>query len=361
VRTVDGSQWDAKEIVVDEPNERVALTVPLVHATGTVTLDGKPIQAKLTLSQFGRSIIQTSEEGTFAATLPGAADGKWQIEIESEKPAVTSQLHDFRARVTDAGAVFDIVVPRTLIAGRCVDAADQSPLPHAIIDIQSVDAHTFRQTFAAPDGTFEAIGLPPGKYHVSAKDFLKESTAVEVEIGDDPVTDLVLALRPQLEFKGRLFAANGSPIPHARIYGRPADRNGAGLLADADTDGAGGFDLVLPPGTSAFDLLIAAPGFALSLARTQFSAEGVVPMYADQNGGHLNVSAKTIGRVQLRHGGAQWHAGLLARFNGGTYDMSAGIVHSGLVEAGPWSACIAEKCVSGFLAPGGELQLTLED
>jgi hypothetical protein len=361
VRTSDGSEWDATDVALRTATERVALAVPLVHASGTVSLGDEPLAAKLTLWQRGRNIVHSNDDGTFAATLPGDAKGDWQIEIESEKPPVTTMLRNVRGRITDSGVVFDVKVQRTMISGRCVSATDNSPVAYAIVDIANVPDKVFRQVAALADGTFDAIGLPPGTYRVTARDFLKQSATIDVTVGDEPATDVVLTLKAEIEFKGRLFAPNQSPIARARIYGLPRDVSGGSTLPQADSDDVGGFDLVLPPAARLFDMVVIAPGFALSLSRMQTGSDTVVPVYCDPIGGRITIDAKDPSSVWLQHGAARWHAAHVARLSGGALDEKAGRLATGLVETGSWSACRGEKCVSGYLAPNGNLQLSLDD
>ncbi|MCU1229840.1 MAG: hypothetical protein JWO97_2724 [Acidobacteria bacterium] len=360
VKTTDGSDWDVEDVALRAASERVVLAVPLVHASGTVSLGDKPLAAKLTLWQRGRNFVNSNDDGVFAATLPGDADGEWQIEIESEKPPVTTVLRNVRGRITDSGVVFDVKVPRTMISGRCVNATDNTPVAQAIVDIADIPHKVFRQVFSLADGTFDAIGLPPGTYRVTGRDFLKQSATIDVTVGDDPVTDVVLTLQAEVEFKGRVFAPNQSPIPHARIYGWPSEGSGS-TLPQANSDAVGGFDLVMPPTTHSFNMLVIAPGFALSLSRMQPGSDTVVPVYCDPVGGRITIEAKDPNSVWLQHNAARWHAAHVARLSGGALDEKNGRLATGQVETGSWSACIGDKCVSGYLAPGGNLRLSLGD
>lgn len=357
------------------------LTIDVVEVEGTVRLGDDPLPAAEIV--FGgrsgmRSIETTSgEDGAYRAALPGA--GEWRVEIEAAEPPVT---HQDRVEVPDRGGHLDLELPDTRLAGRVVDAEGGVPTPAPrVLAVRLDDTVGSMPVRVEADATFEARGLAPGTYEVSASNGEGASAAVTVDVTDDfDPPQLTLVLRRLRSAEGVVYTEQGG-VAGAEVTALPLSPTGELLgppFPSVDTDGAGRFRLELPQAATAVDLWVMAPGFGFAVERRPLDDLGVrvapaggvlrLPVVTELAGGELPF-VMIDGTPIAFHALNRW-----AAMNGVSNAADADRATVPAMPAGLYRFCILRvaeaeavyegrafptRCSEGALPPGGELTLTM--
>jgi hypothetical protein len=361
----DGAQWASADVRVDTQDVDVTLFVPAVVAFGNISYGDQPIAARL---HFGgesgrpRQTVTSDEHGRFRGVLPVIDGNVWEVFVESDVPSIRRTIRSVRGRVSDEGLEFDILLPRTLLSGSVINT-DGTPEPYAIVTAAGDSARpTFDQIVAAEDGTFDFHGLEPGFYRITAESHLKGSDDVRTEIVlDDEHAPLLIPLKPVAELRGRVVAHGGIPVIGASL--ELVRRNGSPVSADATTNDSGAFVLAVPAETTLFDLLVAPPGFAFTMARLPLRTDKELLVDADPHGGTVMTNVPRGTNPMLHHGGALVPVELLVAWLDGTTEERRESLLSTLpmMERGEYTVCIGiGRCKSGYLAPGGTLELAFD-
>ncbi len=370
-------------ILFDGHSGTVDLPVDLatVSVEGTVYLGDLPLPSTVWFG--GRdsavSVRMTADaDGKFAGEVRSIDRESIEVSIEATNPVVSRSV---RVPIVKRDGKYDLEVrlPATTLMGSVVDEHGQR-VPAGIVTISDRARSLFVQTKIEPDGTFVIHGLPPGTFVTKAAGKnLDESEAVEIGLSaEDAVATVVLTMKPGRRFTGRIVSASG-PVPRAKITPAPTDV--ASLVLFASTaDAEGKFAHLLPSGAGQIDVTIAASGFAFRMFHIPVPGTPLqIPVASEA--GTLRVTTPHFdggagAQPYLRHEGAviplmRLTSGWVGRVQWSERDVAFEIP---MMEPGQYSVCSATReqiadmrfgrftpkdCPSGYLAPGGQLALSL--
>jgi hypothetical protein len=213
------------------------------------------------------------------------------------------------------------------------------------------------QPNSGPDGRFLVYGLRPGRYVITAMDYMRESRPLEIEIDvEREPAPLRIVLLPERQLLGRLTSSVG-PVVGGTVRVYPTDVPADSIFA-AHSDDAGVFTSTLPPAAEQLDLVVEPPGFALKIFHTRWeSGRLVVPVR--QDGGTLTVEGVPVAGAVLQHDGAALPLVFLRYW---PETSTAGErTAMAMLEPGNYTVCTLDRanCASGFLPPFGTLTLQL--
>jgi hypothetical protein len=388
-----GSQWATRKFTVTHGAPPLEIHVPLVRLEGLVTLADEPVPSpSVVLREYedgGRVSVKGNEEGRFFVFLPRGKT--WDVEIEQKELQVVGVFEKVvvPARKTgDRWPKKEFEIPDTTIEGRVV-MADGSGLPEAPMIYTNSDRT--RHYTADGAGNFEIRGTPPGKVALQAKIYQRDlrSELINVQISEhDRLGPFELALRPDIRLSGMVLSSAGAGIPGARVVLTLVNVPLMSVIEDY-TDMDGVFDIPLP--AAAGEVLVTAfpPGFAVAQERFEVSDEGVL-ITAEEVGGTVIIEYEGAEELEpMQKGRLKTRTVLLHDFVlGHTFALQAwtklhGIADPGkslvipMLEPGWYTACadseangmayrgitltpqVEARCVSGNLAPNGELVLRI--
>ena len=128
------------------------------------------------------------------------------------------------------------------------------------------------RTVSGPDGTFELLGLPPGRVFLDGRSdawFVRTPAAARVALGE-VVEDLELRASPGGRLRGIVLGADGAPTPGASVSVRPGLNAFLGQITgrqyrwlDTVTDDQGRFDIPGVPEGDGYTVAVTAPTVAL--------------------------------------------------------------------------------------------------
>ena len=377
VRPKGGPVWRMEEVAVADALTVRQIFVPSLRFEGTVKLGEKPIEAKLV---FGGRNSETGipwrsdEQGRFKGYMPVPESKQWVVTVSSDFPPIDVTLNDVPMHVNESAGVarFDIRLPMTMIEGLVVDEQDQ-PVPRALIKVDSLHADgRTTQIDGDNEGRFNVHALEPGRYRLTASDFLKESDALEFELTEEPLT-LRVQLKSYRQWKGRIRTSNGQPVPRARLFAVAADVPIVNAYpARSDPDGT--FVVLVPREAKLFDVMVAPEGFTYKFFRRPLS--DALDIVVDPNGATLTVDWPEDRSVEP----AIWHDGsvisgytLLSGWLGEMEKPAAGVTRLRVprMDPGSYTVCLVPagtavkttpgpRCKSVWLAPFGESLVTLK-
>ena len=374
-----GGTWFNELFTVDRTDLVIPLTLASRPLRGHITLGGKPLAAKLTLTPEGNRMLDaeamSDEGGDFATVLPAnAADKRWTVVIESNAPVVRRTLRGVTTKPRDdSNAVeMSLELPLNALAGTVVDK-EGKPVPLAIVNatLPGDEHHEFWQSKTEVDGSFQVAGLAAGKYEVSVQDYMRESRPVTATVVDDAPPELLrIVLDDDVEVHGRIFSEFG-PVGGAIAFLTPTDI-AVGAVGQAESDATGEFASIVPAAAREVNVFVAPPGFVLKLFHTHLQPGKMMNIPVDQRGGTLIVpGASGTLLPQLAHAGATSSA-LLIPEPWRTTPVEAERVVLESLEPGSWTLCMIapneyaafdagfrpdDRCASGFLPPFGTLTL----
>lgn len=382
-----GNRLHAEEgLVVDGPaTARQTVEVDLVTVQGEARLGDEPLVAALWFGgRSGRTSIkmESDEEGRFHGVLP--RDGLWQVDVESEKPAIRTRARTEVRAGRSGKADVEIVLADTRVFGRVLDEGGK-PVPKADVVVESAGVTVFETTNAA--GAFEARCLPEGPAWLGAEAFRRTSGRAVISLVEGrAVGPVELRLRPVKTLSGKVVSSQG-PVAGARVgvfVSVPLDGGGS---ATTDTEGA--FRLDVPEVAQRAVAVVSAPGFALRAFDAPVDG-GPLSLVVSEEGGELEIAVSRkpeelmarnlsfflvqngleipsaiLGHWMEDHGipRESGQAVRLPRLAPGSYRVclvpwQAGLPESGDPEAAPQNVA---DCDSGTLSAGGTLRLSLGD
>ncbi|MEM7351285.1 MAG: carboxypeptidase-like regulatory domain-containing protein [Acidobacteriota bacterium] len=287
-----------REIEVDSDGVSMMLRLEVVEIEGTIRLGGEPLAADLTFG--GRSgterIHMTSDDdGQFAGSL--AREGSWKVYVEAPDEAIQRTVRlEVVSSESSGVANVEIDLPNTKIAGVVIDEFN-GPVPDAVVTAVYPENFEFFTKTSDEKGRFRFSGMADGAVTLEASRqtdqqtrLVSESLLLQVE-GDSAPEDLQLVVRPAVQINGQVLSAAGavataSVIAQPVRLGRP---NSSVVIPQATTDVSGHFELLVPPDVSGLEMIVMAPGHALSLTRVTGLPEGPVLIPVEQLGGHLTL------------------------------------------------------------------------
>jgi hypothetical protein len=362
----ESSTWRSTDVTVASSDVAVDLTIATRRVSGTVRLGDVPLaDARLIFGgRYGpeQETLVTDDKGRFAGDLPGGdavaeEPAKWTITIDADAPRVRRTLERSADR-NDAGDLeLDIVLPRTSVTGRVLNE-DGSAEPQAIVTLRSPDG-SLEQSLANPDGSFDFFGFEPGTYRVSAAAFQRTSESRDVVATEAPGAGVEIVLRRDVVVRGKVQSRSTLGVD-ARLTA--LQRGVQSEFVPTTVTGAGGqFELILPPGTRVFDLILQAPGFALAAGRVAVEPKMFLTLTVDQKGGGLSLELPAAGDAVLRHEGAEFPLRWLVTMAGGSIERRDGsdVATIPNVEAGEYTLCGGGTCRTGLVTPHGLLRLSV--
>jgi hypothetical protein len=353
-----GEAFHAQAVEIDGSPNVIPISLSIVPVTGRLLLGDKPLSASLWFGGRHRAVslqMNSDEDGRFRGVLPHA--GPWRVEIASENPRVERALEAVDVRKRDGGtAALEIVLPATALHITCVDAGG-APVERAVVEAKIADSSV--QFFADASGSVDAQGLPPGPVLLrgSARGTLNsEDTNVSLTAGQTQSVELVL--RDSIVVKGIVTGPSGG-VAGATVLLWPASQLTPTVRPDT-TRADGGFSVRVPPSTTAVNIVVLSPGFALHTERAEVSAAREVRVALTQQGGTLSVEHPSERQPVLARNGVPLFYPLLvqwARLHGQKSSASSLVLQD--MEPGMYDICAApaRNCSGGVLAALGSLTL----
>ena len=274
---------------------RIRLSLPRSLAGRVIDVQGEPIanasvtQMETTSVPDGTRFMQsvrdqarTDEDGRFV--LSRVKPGTVQLRVS----ALGYRTRDMQGiRVPEEGEAAQVEItlePGTSLQGRVLDSRDL-PIPRASVQARSAarEGQAFFGGSASTDeeGRYELVDLEPGPYEIQVFVFEKgRSTraAVEIQPGSNR---LDLRLPGGVEVSGRVVDGQGAPVPAARLFLEPVQRDQDALGAQGLSSGDGSFVLAdVPDGE-----------YRLTASRQGF-ASAVLP--------EVRVAGTPVGGLELR-------------------------------------------------------------
>lgn len=353
-----GNTWDGRRIEV-EGAATVSVEVSPVEVEGRLTRKGEPLAADIWF-EMGPMTAATAAnaEGRFACTLP--KEGRWDVRLESGSTHVTVGDVDVRVPPGKSRASVEIDLAATRLRGIVVDLAGKPQANFTVFAMRNGGVQ-HSEARSGSDGAFEIEDLPVGEYSVEARWRNLQTRRVTVSLKEDPEAAIRLVVEEGNRIRGTVTSQWG-PVAGAGVSGFPVGAFQPGVptarLA-ATTDSAGSFEVTLPPGAQAADLLILPPGLAGRLVRLPASDEPVA-IVARADGGLLRIVSGSRGAQQLSNGEASMPLAAVTRL-AGSWPASGGAQASAslVMEPGRYGICPFPQgqCTWGVLSPRGELTL----
>lgn len=376
-----GSRWLAQDVDVTPEQQQVHLRPAVVRIQGRVLFGSDPVSATVWFG--GRSGSQrvrlvADQHGVFEGSLPRA--GKWPLELALEDPTNVFALDPIEIKLPASGgmAEVEIVVPRTVLKGEVVDGVGRRAAGARVavtsLDHKSASAKT--QTDEA--GKFVVRGLRAGRVAAQAEEGERVSDWVETELNERDETNVLLVLRQSWTLRGRVISPLG-PLPGAQVIAWPEmGEVPVANTSTATTDPDGDFDLLLPPGSRAANIIVLPPRFALRFLKVRVEPSRTLEIALGDGGGTLVVELPTAydgPTPQMAHGGVFVPLPMLrlwSRLKGVPQADPDRLVLPDL-ESGEYSLCVGQQalialrrgtsleqyCSTGSLPPSGELVLRL--
>ncbi|HKR65400.1 MAG TPA: carboxypeptidase-like regulatory domain-containing protein, partial [Thermoanaerobaculia bacterium] len=279
----------------------------------------------------------------------------WDVTLMLAKPR--QELHvanvQVRRRDGDEYARVNIELSGRRIRGTIVDENDK-PIAGAVNVLRGFTPETGVRVDA--DGSFELLGVDPGRVSLSAIAKGRESVPVEVVVEKDsdpePVT---LVVAPEEEIACVLTTGAGFPIAGAHVS-FPAQPG----IGSTYSSPSGRFRIAAPRGTSRVPVAILAPGMPAKIAMIDVPARGrTVALIVHEPGGVLRLSGSSTHPWPwiFRDGARFSFATLLTPPAGNgppSWLRADGIYMS--VEPGTYTLCrepfVSDACVQRTIAPG---------
>ena len=383
--SAEGDRWFVQALEVDAPPGPVLIQIAAIFVEGRLRLGGKPLQATL---HFGGTrpplvTLESGEDGGFEGHLP--QPGNWPVWVVAPATRVDRMLRSVKVAPDEFGrAKVEIDLEDIRLTGRVVDERGQGVRAFVRLNLADIGGNTSRNSLSTDsEGRFEASGLEPGSYTLSAQaERGKISEPITLHLADGGA-EVTLHVRDLLEVRGRIFsAATGRPLAGARALAWPADQLMTGS-PNIVTDAEGGFLLRVPAVTRGVEVLYWADGHSVRMSREQVVPGRDLVLAAEPGGGTLVIAVPAAKQgldsesvIAVVHRGAAFWVGEFQRPTGGVArgegDTSAIVIPN--MAGGDYAVCEISRglyrskrqvlvdpnnCVKGSLAAGGELALTM--
>lgn len=185
-----------------------------------------------------------------------------------------------------------------MIRGVVVDRQER-PVLGARIIVRPQLGPPVAQTESGTDGLFSVGGVAPGEYLATATSGSDSSAPVPVRTLEEEETSVHLIIEPATRIRGVVSSPWG-PVPGAAILGLP--RHPAGLsgmqVIRATTAIDGTFEVTVPAGSTAADVIVVPPGLSSRLLLLPVGDEPA-NIVVSASGGSLRVKGNSRGRFLL--------------------------------------------------------------
>lgn len=354
-------QVDARDADVDG-EIRQAVHIDAVPVYGTITLDGKPVDAGVAFvwSDGSRIAVQTAADGTFATVLPH--EGDWRASVRLAQPRLERLIPSVAVKRAAGAekAKVDIDLPAGALHGQVVDEAGHGVRAGILLfDGERLDV----SSESGDDGAFRIVALTPGARTVSASTKSGSSGLVPVTVSEKDDTSVTLTVQSFITIHGTLTDAAGTPVAGAMVrFATPVSpmdqQTGTGLSGD--------FLVKVPRNAGTVALLFVAP----ALPR-KWLTQPIDGAAADQT---LNLASGPAGRLVVVP--TPGKLGFITRdgvvffplyklflpFSDGPPAELRGRGYTFDVEAGAYTICseprLSDRCVTKPVGQGTEVVAT---
>jgi hypothetical protein len=357
VADANGSTWDVRRLEISGPTTE-SFVMAAVEVEGRLTRKHEPLAAGVTFEMGPMTAKATANaEGRFACTLP--QEGRWDVRVKNESTHVTVGDVEVRVPPGKSRAWVDIDLAATRLRGTVVDLAGKPQAGFTVL-ASRVGGSGSSYSRIADDGTFEINDLPVGEYSVVARSSRLQSRRMAVTLAEDVETSVHLVIEEGNRIRGIVTSPWGA-VTGAGVAGFPVGATPPGIPSSrlvATTDPAGMFEIALPPGAQAADLLILPPGLAGMLVRLPVCEEAVT-IVARADGGLLRIISPTRAAQNVTNGMASLSLNTVLRLAGNRFAAGPGQSATLMMEPGRYGLCPSPQgqCTWGVLAPRGELTL----
>lgn len=392
VRLLDdqGENWLSREVQIVDGAAPLELSLDLVRVEGTLSLGEKPLAARVAFGgrlRAERIGAEADAEGSFSLILPESGD--WPVEVQSAEPPVRRFLGRVKVEDPDGegAAKVALELPATRLPVRVVDEEDR-PVSQALVEVVApqLPMEAVQQPVDS-EGRAVFEGLEEGAVQVraSGRESESETRMVWLQEGLDP-PPVRLVLARQRFVVGQVVSELG-PVAGALVQVEPVGRPGRPVGGSMTTGEDGRFRLSVPVDSKQAVLRVGAVGWSLRTLRIdldaretwsvplhrlrgslslhlgalpELAAPAFVPVLLTENG-YLGLSilrswAASVAGPALNLGEV-WR---IPDLEPGDYRLCRLTVGEALAGAAMQPGAVpAERCDEGWLAPYGELELTL--
>lgn len=274
LRVSGGStRWFKGDIELEPEGKPIELDLSARRVHGVVRIGGDRLAAKVIIGGgFGplRIPLESDEEGQFEGWIPetlAVAD----VLVDSQHPPVRRLL----PQVPLGPGEVELALPSTSLHGTLVDSGGR-PVRHAVLSLEPEETGPLQQrVIRDEEGRFRIEGLAAGRYRLAAetKGLTSDEQVLEVKEFPEESPELRVVMKRTQELHVRAVAADGRPVPAARLRAQPAQMP----LASApvfSTDASGRAPLTVPGGTNHLGVTGGAPGFAHQILRLPVTSDG---------------------------------------------------------------------------------------
>ncbi len=386
-----GGRWfsDSDWVVSSSSGERT-VTLGMVDVSGLLQYGKERVAGELWFGgRFGAERVHFSSagDGIFEGPLP--RDGDWRVQIEVPELELETWVRVQVVANRSKRARLEIKLPATEIFGQVIDSQGAT-VGGARVSLSSEAGVIESQS--EEDGTFLVRAAPPGNLEVSASDSSptgpRSSASVFFQLQpDQSLGPMTLTLVAKRRVRGRVVSRHG-PLPGARVRVTPIPQSSSEAeVAVTDIDGV--FEIQVPEASYAVAVTLATPGYGFKLSELPIGSEGILPtLEVESTSGNLRLHPPAPFRellekdwaiVILQNGRpmplselARWATGQGVSFwdvddpqlpglAPGAYEACLGpSVIAPADDLHRWKARSA-SCKSGFLTPGGNLDLKVDE
>ncbi len=370
------STWygDAIKVTPAMPITHVELPVVPIH--GSVHLGERPLAASLAFGGLHGSVsvpIRSAADGSYSGFLPH--DGEWTVDVTSEAADIhgTSVEAKVHRRDTEEAALVDIALSGNVISGSVI--LNGSPVPNALVHAQSGGSSL--HVNADEGGNFRFEGLRTGSLELRAEHhggYMSDVVTREID-ADSKIGEVVLELKRSPYINGRVIS-DGGPVPGAIVYAFSLS-DPQPVFAPVATAADGSFRIRLAPGAQTAGVVVATMGFALHAASIAVTGD-IVAVPVHQDGGRLILNFPKVppDPPVIMHNGVPLFFEILVSWaarQGQQIRRDRSVITN--VEQGAYTVCTptsrvgagalrsgqqpADQCVSGFVAAGADLALSV--
>jgi hypothetical protein len=358
-----GNRWAARTISM-EGDRTEAFLLSAVEVDGTLRCAGEPCGGAVAFSEdvsVRQVTMEAGPDGSFSGVLP--EEGKWLVEVVRQSSRTIAGAFDVRLAAGESRARVTIDVGGGSLQGTVVDGSGQ-PIAGASVAIVTKGGPLVARAQSVENGAFEVHDLTAGDYLASAQSAVGTSGAVAATVGDEPGGPLRLVIRPRTKARGVVTGPWG-PVIGAAIIGLPRSPAGVGPLRTirTHTAGDGTFEVELPAGCAAADLLIVPPGLGGRLVVLPVSDE-VVFLEVSPNKGTLRVQGRASWKF-LVNGAASVPVSLVLGGSRAIGDAPGAASPQLSLEPGRYGICTAPggggRCTWGVVSASGEVLLDADE
>ncbi len=389
VRDQHHQPWLDQTLAVEPGMGTQFLSIPVIDLDGTLLLGKTPTRGVIKFSGKGDArhvMCLAGEEGRFRCNLPGP--GWWRVEVQIKGDKARQEVDPVEIVAPPPGspATVEIVVPERPLAGSVVNERG-APVAGAHVRFVHIEDGHESSAVTNDDGDFKLRYVPLGAATVQAmgKNEVSETRRLTIEEGAAP-EKVTLTLKPRAVLEGHVYSPYG-PVAGAFVDALPDIVPNISISTmPQTTDVDGSFRIESLDQSPGANLIVVAPGFGTRLLRVVLNPVAVttIDVNVDQTLGAITV-VPAPGAPQaglpwffLVHDGGLFTSPLLAAANMIRVSPSgAGAVATILNMApGDYTACFllppstapgaapaappsSAGCASGYLAPGGTLELKL--